>query len=182
MSKNKSSKEKPDEHRKHLVEDQRSNLALNIVLNFGFFYRGYNQRCYFWEIVIFSRKFLLIFIGVFTEFFPKDAKATVFLVVISFYLYFQITYKPFKYDYLNRLENFSLLVCFLTGNIGILLFSEEIKPYAFLFVLLVALLNLGLVFFWGYQFITQTVAKKRVHRLWQDFLHRARRLVKNKAR
>ena len=42
------------------------------TLNFGFFYRGYRRECYFWEIVMFSRKFLLIFIGVFTKIFEES--------------------------------------------------------------------------------------------------------------
>ncbi len=65
----------------NLNQDHKSKISVKIVVNFGFFYRGYSKDCYYWEIVMFSRKFLLIFIGVFTEFFPKNAKATIFLVI-----------------------------------------------------------------------------------------------------
>ena len=100
-------------------------LKDRIILNFGYFYRGYSKNCFYWEIVLFSRKFLLIFVGVFTEVFPKNSKAAVFLVIINSYHYVQFSNKPFKHEYLNRLEKFSLFVCSLTEIIGILLISEK---------------------------------------------------------
>ncbi len=134
---------------------------LNIILNFGYFYRGYNKDRYYWEIIMFSRKFLLIFIGVFTEFFPKNTKATVFLVIINIYMYLQVSYKPYKFDYLNRLENYSLIVCCLTGIVGILLFSEQIKNASIFFVILVVFLNVGYISFWIYQFYKFAIGKKK---------------------
>ena len=37
--------------------------ALIIMRNFGFIYSGYRKEYLFWELVMFSRKFIFIFIG-----------------------------------------------------------------------------------------------------------------------
>lgn len=34
-----------------------------IMRNFGFIYSGYRKESIFWELVVFSRKFMFIFIG-----------------------------------------------------------------------------------------------------------------------
>ena len=136
-------------------------IPVKLILNFGYFYRGYNKDCYYWESVMFTRNFLLIFIGVFTEFFPIYFKATLFLVIINIYMYIQVLYKPFKYSYLNRLENYSLFVC-LTGIIRILLFSEKIKSASLFFVILVTLFNLVYINFWIYQFLKHAVGKRKI--------------------
>ena len=75
-----------------VIIDGNSALRMKIILNLGYFFRGYNKDHYYWELVMFSRKFFLIFIGVFTEFFPRNY-ATVYLVVITFYMYFQVISK-----------------------------------------------------------------------------------------
>ena len=145
-------------------------IPVKLILSFGYFYRGYSKNRYYWEIVMFSRKFLLIFIGVFTEFFPKNSKATVFLVVINLYMYIHVLYKPFKFEYLNRLESYSLFVCCVTGIIGILLFSEKIKSASLFLVILVALFNIGYISFWIYQFIKYAVGRKKARHFRRKFL------------
>ena len=129
---------------------------------------------------MFSRKFLLIFIGIFTEFFPKTAKATMFLVIIIVYTYLQLKYKPYNLDYLNRLEFYSLLVSFFTGNIGILLFSKDVKVAAVFFLSLVALMNLGFISFWLHQFLTRVIAKEQAIQIFQPFFDYFRSLLKVK--
>ena len=130
---------------------------------------------------MFSRKFFLIFIGVFTEFFPRNSKATVFLVLITVYLYFQIIFKPFKYEHLNRHENISLFVCFFTGNIGINLFSEKIKTASNFFVFLTVLMNLGFLSFWLQQFLKQVSGEGKIQFLCRKLLTTVRRICQRRS-
>ena len=124
-----------------------------VIVNLGVLFRGYRKEYYYWEIVLFSRKFLLIFIGVFTEFFPDEEKATFFLLIITIYLFVHISCAPFKFEYMNRLETISLIISFLTGTIGILMFSDNFKPLSIFFVFIVSVLNFGFIIFWIHQFI-----------------------------
>ena len=159
-------------------EETLSLSAVKIVLNFGFFYRGYRQDCFYWEIVMFSRKFLLIFIGIFTEFFPKSSKATIFLVIINIYIYLQIKYKPYRHDYLNRLEILSLLVCFFTGNVGVLLFSPDIKKAAVFFLIIVLVLNLGFILFWLHQVVYRAIGKDHICSIFLKFIQSILKLLR----
>ena len=112
-----------------------------VIKNLGFIYRGYRPEFYFWETVMFSRKFLLIFIGVFTEFFPKKTKPTMLIIILVGYIYVQIKFRPYQFTYLNKLEAYSLVVAFLTGNIGILLFSDFMQSFAPFFLFLIFGIN-----------------------------------------
>lgn len=139
-----------------------------LVINFGYYYRGYRKETYFWEIVLFSRKFLLIFVGILTSFFPRYAKSTIFLIIINLYLFFQIQFKPYKNSSLNKLETSSLIVCFLTSIFGILLYSENLKNISTTFASLVALLNLGYILYWLYLFWRDVFGKQKANLLCKD--------------
>ena len=121
---------------------------LLLIKNLGFLYRGYRKEAYYWELVIFTRKFILIFIGVFTEFFPKQIKPTMLLIILISYICLQTHFQPFQRIYLNNLETMSLITAFLTACVGILLFSEHMKPFAVLFVFVVFAINCMFLVLW----------------------------------
>lgn len=112
-----------------------------LIYNLGFIYRGYKKDYFCWEIIIFARKFLFIFIGTFTEIFPNHIKPTMFVIMSLSFIYFQITANPYQFDYMNNLELISLNMAFFTACIGVLLFSEKIKEISIVFVVIVFIIN-----------------------------------------
>ena len=130
------------------VEGVDASKTALVIRNLGFIYRGYKPEYYFWEVVMFSRKFLLIFIGVFTEFFPKKTKPTMLIIILVGYMYSQIKFNPYFPNHFNKLESMSLAVVFTTANIGILLFSEVIQRVSALFVLIVFFINFCYLVYW----------------------------------
>ena len=135
------------EKAKQIEDKDRSRTAI-VINNLGFIYRGYKPEYYFWEIVMFTRKFMLIFIGVFTEFFPKKTKPTMLIIILVGYMYAQIKFNPYQFSYLNKMESASLAVAFITANIGILLFSDILQNLSILFVLVVFFINFTYFCYW----------------------------------
>jgi hypothetical protein len=119
-----------------------------------FFYKGYHQKYYFWELVMFSKKFILIFISTFTEVFPSGTKATILLILLTFYLFLQTRYQPFESRYLNRLEYLSLIATFATANVGLMLYSEEIRLISRVFLVAIIILNIAFIMLWLKTFVT----------------------------
>lgn len=120
-----------------------------LIRNLGFMYRGYKKEVYFWEIVIFARKFFLIFIGIYTDSFPQQIKPTILVMFLVGYLYLQIHFKPYEFKYLNYLEIFSLVTAFLTTCIGIIMLSQKMKVLAIFFVICIFLFNFWFVCYWA---------------------------------
>jgi hypothetical protein len=117
-----------------------------------FVYKGYRAEYYYWEFIIIIKKFFLIFIGSFTEFFDTDSKATVLLIVVSIFLLFQTRIKPYESQYLNNIEFLSLLVTFLSANVGIMLYSDDMKKISFFFLIGLISFNSVFILYWMYVF------------------------------
>ena len=60
-----------------------------VIRNLGFVYRGYRKEFFFWEIVMFSRKFIFILIGKFNNF--KNYELY-FILVLQFIILFYFSY------------------------------------------------------------------------------------------
>lgn len=136
--------------------------TLLVITNLGFIYRGYRKEYYYWEIIMFSRKFILIFIGVFTEFFPKQTKPTMLLIILISYIFLQITNMPYQFNYLNYLEIISLITSFLTAMIGVLLFSEKMQKYSILFLCIVFFVNVYFLIHWTKYLIKYGKIKEKI--------------------
>ena len=121
-----------------------------VFVNLGFIYKGYNQECYYWEIVLFARKFLLIFIGVFTEFFPKSTRDINLVLILMLFFLAQVKQKPFQMAFLNNLETLSLTIATITCYIGIFLYSNTMKEASIYFLICVFLINAFYLGVWTY--------------------------------
>ena len=150
-----------------------------VIKNLGFIYRGYRPEFYFWETVMFTRKFLLIFIGVFTEFFPKKTKPTMLIIILVGYIYLQIKFKPYQFAYLNKLEAYSLVVAFLTGNIGILLFSDFLQSLSVFFLFLIFGINILYFSVWIKCLIVYGNLKDKIEQLSKAWKYWRRRITKS---
>jgi len=79
-----------------LMFRERNRLDTLIVRQkFGFLFRGYKQKFYFWEIVIMYRKIFLIFIQVYLVQYGVITQALVVFVLLIFFLIISMTKKPF---------------------------------------------------------------------------------------
>ena len=87
---------------KKLEEKMEARKIMLVIKNLGFLYRGYRKKYYFWELLNFLRKFLLIFIGVFTENLPKQIKPTLLIMILVLYIYLHLNYQPYQLIYLNN--------------------------------------------------------------------------------
>lgn len=119
-----------------------------LIKNLGFLFPGYKKEYYYWEIVIFSRKFCLILVGMFNEFFPTYTKPAMFIIVISFYTFLQIMCRPYQFAYMNNLELGSLISTFFCTNIFMLIFSDKMTLIGMSFLVGVFSLNFIFIIFW----------------------------------
>ena len=122
-----------------------------------FLYRGYRHEYYYWEIVLYTKKFLLIFIGSFSEFFPNSTKATILLIILTYYLFLQARQKPYETYFLNNIEYLSLIVTFLTANTGIMLFTPDLHQYSQIFLMMIIFINFSYIGLWCYYFYTYVI-------------------------
>ena len=86
----------------------------------SFFYCGYRSKYYYWECVIFFRKFFLTFILTLDQKIEEGYKWTLVLTIL--FLAFSASFhsKPYKIVFLNKLELFSLLTCIVSSFISAL--------------------------------------------------------------
>lgn len=93
-----------------------------------------------------------------------------FLTFISFYIYLQLSYEPYQFDYLNNLEVLSLITTFLSAIIGFLLFSPYFIKYSILFVVLVLFLNIIFFIYWMKMLFKYGKIKEKVKENWKKIL------------
>jgi hypothetical protein len=102
---------------KSFFSKQRKQIA--IVLNF--MYRGYAEKHYDWEIVIFCRKFLLTMLVVWTQFMNRNTKSAILIFFLLFWFEINIKCKPYLSGVMNMLESLGLLISLIIANMGIIM-------------------------------------------------------------
>lgn len=115
--------------------------TLLLIENFGFIFPGYRKECYFWEMVIFLRKFILILIGMFNELLPKHSKPTAFVIILITFIFIHLLSEPYEHSYMNKLESISLISSFFTACIIILVFSQSFNNIGIYLFIVIFLIN-----------------------------------------
>ena len=138
-----------------------------VDIRFSFLAKGYTARFQTWELMILSRKVLMIAASVFLVSQSVAIVALSVLAVLLFALLAQIHFQPFLAAQLNRLETISLVITSLTVYFGMYYSSSEISAWAkviFFAVLVVG--NTVYLTFWGYAIlpIVCNWIKTRFHR------------------
>ena len=133
------------------TRDAQVNYVKNILQNieqskiFVFFYKDYQPQCYYWECLIFLRKFILTFLSSMSETLPKEFILFAMIIIIYCSIYLTNSRKPYKLPVANRAELYSLNVCAFT------IFSELIfksdSPEKFINFIGVMCILFNLVFF-----------------------------------
>jgi hypothetical protein len=136
---------------------------------YGFLTQGYEPQYWYWELVCYTRKVLMVLFGFF------GAREAVFLsaFVLLVALVLQIEYKPFKDDRLDEIEKLSLISNLLTIFMG--LFFHENITFAVKISIVVCITLTNLHFFCraGILFVEFKLIEKA------EQLHAARDLASN---
>ena len=140
--------------------------SVSLFKSLGFVYKGYKPDHYYWEIVLFSRKFVLIMIGVVQEIFPKETQNSNLILFLFFYYYIQMSYQPYAFDYLNRIESTTLKISLITALIAILFFNNFFQRASIYFLVFILLINVYFLGLWIYYVGKYGNFKKK----WEKFL------------
>lgn len=136
-------------NKKNFSEDERNLKAFEKLEDiregriFVFFYKDFNTHFYFWESLIFFRKFVITFIATLNETIPDEQKVIIFIFFIGFYLNITIQKKPYKIGICNKLEIFSLIALLTSSFCSFLMNSHVGEGLKILSTLATVLLNFG---------------------------------------
>ena len=141
----------------------------------NFFYIGYREKYFYWDILILLRKSISIFLGLFTKN-EMNSQLMILLMIMSLYLKYLTSFKPFLSENLNFLETLAcscaLFGIFLTLLINLLtLYSDKIIFYVFVLISNVLFVVIWTVFFLFYLLqVYRKLIKKRYPILFQRFI------------
>eukprot|EP00347_Sterkiella_histriomuscorum_P008156 403346168 len=85
---------------------------------YGFLFRGYRLRFYYWEVVIMYRKISLIFISAFLVKYGVITQALIVFVLLIVFLVINVKKSPFQTVPLNQLETLSLVTSMISVFCG----------------------------------------------------------------
>ncbi len=88
-----------------MLYDERNNLETKqIKQKYGFLYRGYKKKSYYWEVATMFRKVLVTFVSVFLQSSGSSVQALLLLLILISYIYMAVRARPYLSNALNKLE------------------------------------------------------------------------------
>ena len=105
------------EHKARLLNEQ-------VIERYGFLYKGYKQRTYYWESLVMFRKVSMIFIAVFLRSTGTRIQALVVFILLLFFVILTVEKKPYLTRKLNNLELISLVTSCVTIYSGFFFLSS----------------------------------------------------------
>ena len=106
------------EHKARLKNEQ-------VIERYGFLYKGYKQRTYYWESLVMFRKVAMIFIAVFLRSTGTRIQALVVFILLLFFVILTVEKKPYLTRKLNNLELISLVTSCVTIYCGFFFLSSS---------------------------------------------------------
>jgi len=103
------------------IEKNKSIKNLNIL---GYFYCGYRSKLYYWESLIFFRKFFLALILTLDQKIEEESKWIIVISILLASLFMTLKHKPYKIKFINKLESFSLITCIFSSFISALAVAD----------------------------------------------------------
>ena len=98
---------------------------------YGFLYKGYKMRTYYWESVVMFRKVAMIFIAVFLRSAGTRIQAFIVFILLLFFVIVTEEKKPYTTRKLNTLEVFSLVASCVTIYSGFFFLSATVPSSPF---------------------------------------------------
>lgn len=110
---------------------------------YHFFYKDYKTNHYYWETTIFFQKFLLTLLQNLNQLIMPELRDFAFILILFVYLLMVIKLRPFKREFINRLEINSVVTALLTKYCLMLAFSNYFNStQKMMFMVLQLLLNI----------------------------------------
>ena len=123
---------------------------ITVYRKLNFFYVGYKQNYYYWDILIFLRKSLVITISIIVE--DTLVKLFIAMIVIGVYFNYQVTKNPFMNRELNFLEFLSNLFILLTIYLCTLLFRITDNLIQLYVLVVIFILNITFIIMWFFYY------------------------------
>ncbi|EWS71153.1 transmembrane protein, putative (macronuclear) [Tetrahymena thermophila SB210] len=123
------------------LKKAKNNLQLlEIKRKYGFLYKEYTQKCYYWEFVKMAQKLAIILQ---LNFYSQDIKTKGILVFITvtFYSISLMIYKPYKSNQINQLDHYSTNVCAISVLLGLFIYSNDYNYFVIMSLILIILIN-----------------------------------------
>jgi hypothetical protein len=110
-------------------DDEQANRLddADIQRKYGFLYRGYERKFFYWELVVTARKVGMILIAVMLEGYGPGVQALVALLMIQVAIVMHVRKEPFDYGPQDRLETTSLGCSFLCLVGGLFFWSQNVQ-------------------------------------------------------
>lgn len=129
-----------------LFINRRKLNEIKVFIKFNFFYVGYRPKFYYWDILLFLRKSIVITLAIISE--NPLIKLIVALVIIGVYFNYQITKRPFVTRDLNLLEFYSNFFIISTIYLCVMLFGIQTDGVQFVILIFVFILNISFLVLW----------------------------------
>ena len=92
------------------VED----ISVKRLKTYAFFYKGFKREYFYWESLIFIRKFVLIFFSTINDTNLQEMNRGVLFMIFGVFFYLTMKLKPYNNDISNKMDIFSLFACIIT--------------------------------------------------------------------
>jgi hypothetical protein len=114
---------------------------------YGFLYRGYSSDCFYWEIIIMSRKMLMVIVATFGLRASVQTQGMLALLVVAVALVVHLNLRPYDEYVLDRLELYGLISSFIILYCGMFYFTDDvvIAPW-FLYLVTFVILTVNALF------------------------------------
>ena len=124
-------------------------LTQEVAERYSFFYKGYKTNVYFWEMLVFLRKYILLVIASMESFISNQMQLYLSLYVIWIALSLQTKYMPYKSRELNRLEIMGLFCAALLNSSGLYYrFVTQTPTVSFILIVTAGIANTFFLIYW----------------------------------
>ena len=134
-----------------VLRKERNSLGeISEMLKFGFLYKEFRQDKFYWEFFTMFRKLLMICANVFLKntSIVLQGLITFFIIFVGFL--FQDRLKPYKYDQLNKMENWSILASAITIYTGMMFIGGVSDSWSIFLQVILITTNLLFIVYWAY--------------------------------
>ena len=84
----------------------------------GFLFNGFREKRYYWEVILISRKVLIIGSAVFLSTISPETQVLVNMFILTMSILIHLKYHPYYTPVLNKMETYSLVVTIITMYAG----------------------------------------------------------------
>lgn len=149
--------------KKKLLKNHKNINSLKNSTVLTFFFCGYQSQFYYWESLIFLRKFSLTFVLTLDQTLEQEFKWIIVISVLTIYINITWLKSPYKLKFCNRLEMFSLVTCLISVLVAVLNEANETSIFVQIFNILCITANLvfylAALFYILYHFLKKIKSK-----------------------